>query len=215
VARPPRPISRRGEGIEFDRVANFTDAVFAIALTLLVLSIDVPSVKDAELGAALADLGPQIQSFLIGFAVISLYWFGHHGFFRRLDAVDSALICSNLAFLAAIVFIPFATALTGQYGGQPIAFVVYAATLGTASLVDALMYVLAYRHRLFRVQPSPAAYHWSLLASLAPVAVFALSVPIAYVDTDLGYASWLLILVAERTLDHWMPEEYREPGTPE
>lgn len=216
-----RAYFRRGEGIEFDRVANFSDAVFAIALTLLVVSIDVPDVQDSELPSALRDMWPQIRSFLIGFAVIAFYWFRHHGFFRILGAVDGPFMALNLAYLAAIAFVPFPIALVGDHSGVPIAVALYAVTLAIASALDTAMFGRAQRRGLLRVRMGPAAVRWSLLASLVPVAVFLLSIPLAYVDTALALWSWLLIAPAEALLGrwqppdaHWNPDELDEPRDP-
>jgi uncharacterized membrane protein len=207
-----RPLSKRDEGIEFDRVANFSDAVFAIALTLLVVSVDVPSVKSSELGDALRELRPQIQSFFIGFAVIAFYWFGHHSFFRVLRAVDTGLMILNLAFLAAVAFVPFPTALVGEYSDQPIAVVIYAVTLAAASLLEGTMFVWAFRRDLMRVTITPRGYRWSVWAGFAPVVVLTLSIPLAYLDPGLALLSWILIFPVERALDHWRPGPEDLPG---
>jgi uncharacterized membrane protein len=208
-----RPLHRRDGGIEFDRVANFSDAVFAIALTLLVVSIDIPSVKGSELGHALDELRPQIQSFFIGFAVIAFYWFGHHAFFAVLRAVDTGLMVLNAAYLAAIAFVPFPTALVGEYGEQPIAVVILALTLGAASLLDTLMLTWAARRDLLRAPMTPSEYRHGWMASLIPAVVLAISIPIAYVDSGLAMLSWLLIFPAERILDRVVPPDAPPPRT--
>src|SRR3954451_14817451 len=78
---------RRSEELEFDRVAFFSDAVFAIAMTLLVVGIGIPHVRDSELADTLRDKDNEIFSFFLSFIVIGFYWLAHHRFFSRLVAV--------------------------------------------------------------------------------------------------------------------------------
>jgi uncharacterized membrane protein len=92
--------------------------VFAIALTLLVVGIAVPTVEEARSAQAmwevLWDLRQEFASFFIGFAVIGRYWIAHHRFVGVLAAVDSRLMIANLGYLAFIAFLPFPTALVGR-----------------------------------------------------------------------------------------------------
>ena len=95
-------------GLEFDRVSFITDAVYAIAMTLLVVDLHIPELAgsaadSAAMRAALAGAQPQI----IGFAVLGRYWLAHHQFFSGLVRVDRGLIGLNLVYLAFVAFAPF------------------------------------------------------------------------------------------------------------
>ena len=183
---------RRSESLEFERVAFFSDAVFAIAMTLLVVGIGIPRVHD------LGDKTTEIFSFFLSFLVIGLYWLAHHRFFSKLTSVDVRFMKINLVYLAAIAFMPFPTALVGTYGdGEAVVIVLYAITLGIASLLDAVLFWHAQRAGLLRKRLSDRAFRNYLVASLAPAAVFAISIPIALVDPGLALISWLLIFPAE------------------
>jgi uncharacterized membrane protein len=81
----------RGE-IEFSRVLAFSDGVFAIAVTLLVVGIGVPTVRESQLGDALRDLRPEIISFFISFIVIGNYWLAHHRFVAQLARITTTLM---------------------------------------------------------------------------------------------------------------------------
>ena len=100
---------------EFSRLLAFSDGVFAIAMTLLVVGIAVPTLADGgdvgQLADALNDLVPNFTSFFISFTVIGRYWVAHHHFFSMLRRVDGRLIWVNLLYLAFIAFLPFPTAL--------------------------------------------------------------------------------------------------------
>jgi uncharacterized membrane protein len=81
AATPPDPHDRR----HLERLNAFSDGVFAIAITLLVLTIEVPKDDVNSLSSALSDLGPNIAAYFIGFAVIGLFWYGHSNMFSYLS----------------------------------------------------------------------------------------------------------------------------------
>jgi uncharacterized membrane protein len=182
---------------EFSRVGAFSDGVFAIAATLLVVGVGVPTVRESELGSALSDQIPDIIAFFISFIVIGKYWLAHHQFFSQLGAVNSPLLTANLVYLAAIAFVPYPTGLVSRFDDSPVTVVIYALALATSSLMEAVMFGMAQRGGLLRITFSDAVFRYELVASLLPVLVFAISVPIAFVDTRLALCSWLAVFPAE------------------
>jgi uncharacterized membrane protein len=198
-----RTYERGGE--EFGRVLAFSDGLFAIAMTLLVVGIGVPTVRAGELGDALRDLQPEIVSFFVSFIVIGFYWLAHHRFFAQLKAIDSRVIFLNLVYLAAIAFVPFPTALVGKYEGEPVTVILYACTLGAASFLETAMFLAARRAGCLRAVVPDDAARFLAAASLLPVAVFTLSIPIALVSSTWALVSWLAIMPAERLLERWRP----------
>jgi uncharacterized membrane protein len=122
---------------EFNRVVNFSDALFPIAMTLLVVGIEIPDLSDSdsvgELADVLSDDIGSFVSFVISFAVIGRYWVAHHSMFSRLAAVDGGLIGINLVYLMFIAFLPFPTGLLGNYFENPLSIVTYALAVGAVS----------------------------------------------------------------------------------
>jgi uncharacterized membrane protein len=199
--QPKRPrYERHSPGLEFDRFVFFSDAVFAIAMTLLVVGIGIPHVASDNLEHALHNKSDEILSFFISFLVIGYYWLAHHRFVAQLVTIDTGFMVLNLAYLAAIAFTPFPTALVGVYNGHTISVVLYAATLGAASFFEVMMFVRAHREKLFRHEMSPEVFRFGVLASSAPVVVFFISIPLAYINTTLALSSWLLIFPIEYVL---------------
>jgi uncharacterized membrane protein len=199
---------------DFDRVGYFSDAVFAIAMTLLVVGIGVPRLANpAELGDELRNLEPEIVSFFISFFVIGFYWRAHHDFFSRLKAVDSRFLLLNLFYLAAIAFVPFPTGLIGVYEHQPEAFVLYAVTLAVASGFDVVNLWYARRHDMLRQPVAPHRYPGVVVEQLIPVVVFLGSIPIAlYWDTTLALLFWLTIALWELVVDRFVPPDEAPAG---
>jgi uncharacterized membrane protein len=202
---------RRDSELEFDRVAFFSDAVFAIAMTLLVVGIGIPHVRDSQLDQALRDKRQEIISFFLSFVVIGYYWLAHHRFFAQLRAVDTRFMKINLLYLAAIAFTPFPTALAGVYSDHPVSIVTYAVTLGVASFLEAMLLWRARHADLFRRPLTAGAFRYNFLAALAPVLVFAASIPLAYVSTTWALLSWLLIFPLEIGIDRVFKSEEHHP----
>src|SRR5215211_3628743 len=128
---------RRPEaGKELDRIIFFSDAVFAIAITILVLDIRVPDgLSPTELPAVVLGLGPRYVSYLISFLVLAVYWQAHHRVFRPIRGYDGALLWLNFLFLMSLAFLPFPTSLLGEYGEQQLPVVIYAVNVSVASLL--------------------------------------------------------------------------------
>ena len=184
----------RGEE-EFGRVLAFSDGVYAIAITLLVLSIDVPVLHHPgsadDLLDALRVRRPQIISYAISFAVIGRYWLAHHQFFSRLRALDGGLIAINLVCLAVIAFLPFPTDILGNYFENPVAVALYALTVAVISGLEVLMFNRAHNQDLLDPRLSEDVFRWSRAAATAPVIIFVISVPLAFVSSALASICWL------------------------
>ena len=122
---------------EFSRVLGFSDGVFAIAMTLLVVGIAIPTLSDGgdvgQLADALNDRVANFVSFFISFAVIGRYWAAHHQFFARLARIDNGMIAINLVYLAFIAFLPFPTGLLGKYFENPLSVALYAVVVAIVS----------------------------------------------------------------------------------
>lgn len=182
---------------EFSRVIAFSDGIFAIAMTLLVVEVAVPTLQDAdsirELADQLNEMSEQIISFFISFAVIGRYWLAHHSFVADLARIDSGLIFRNLVYLALIAFVPFPTALLGDYFYNPLAVSLYAVVIAIVSGLEVVMFRHAYHRGLLRKKPSAESYRWDLLQSLAPVAFFLVSVPFAFWSPYAAVVCWWLV----------------------
>lgn len=192
---------------EFSRVLAFSDGLFAIAITLLVLALAVPDLRDPdstrELLRSLHELRPEFLSFVISFAVIGRYWVAHHQFFARLDAIDGGLLSINLLYLAFVAFLPFPTDLLGNYFDNPVAVSVYAVAVAAVSGLEVVLFARARSVGLLR-RPIPTdVFRWGALAAFTPVIFFLLSVPVAFVSSGAAVALWFAtvpfqILVLDR-----------------
>jgi uncharacterized membrane protein len=199
------------DSVEFGRVLAFSDGMFAIAMTLLVVGIAVPTLADGdsvdELADAINDLSGSFVSFFISFAVIGRYWVAHHQFFALLGRLDQGLIGNNLVYLAFIAFLPFPTALLGQYFENPLSVAIYAGAVAIVSGMEVVLFRHAYRHQLFTRPLKPEVYRWGALMSLSPVIFFAASMPVAFLNTTLAVATWFLAVPFQVIAQRWKPED--------
>jgi uncharacterized membrane protein len=190
-AADTRDIAAEVEFISAERLIFFSDAVAAIAMTLLAFTLKVPggSSDPAILHGLLADRLSYLE-FLISFVVIGGHWRLHHRLFRYVDRLDSRIITLNMVWLLMIVIIPFATRLLSGRGGFGVRFSVYA----IVQILTVLVFLLISRHlrggELLRpTAPPPAA--WDDDASLLTVAaMFAISIPVAFVP---GWGQWAFV----------------------
>jgi len=119
------------------RFDAFTDGVFAVAITLMVLEIRVPELKhgtDAEMRAFIGGLGGPLLTYALSFATVGLIWLNHHATFAPVKRVDRTTNALNLVLLAVVCFVPFPTALLSRYGPLPSATALYGATLTAMSI---------------------------------------------------------------------------------
>lgn len=107
---------------QIERIILFSDAVFAIAITLLIIEIKVPHLlpeyTSSEVLHAYLELTPKFLGFFVSFFFIGLYWTVHHQLMNYLISYNQKLVWLNLLFLLSIVLFPFSTALDSEYTGQ-------------------------------------------------------------------------------------------------
>ena len=215
---PPDLATRPGVSLrdttEFDRLANFSDAIYAISLTLQVVSLEAPKITHSssgrELWEALGDESSQILMFFISFIVIGSFWLAHHRFFRRLAAIDRSLLFASLIYLAFISFLPFPSSLLGDQVDNGVAVALYALCIAAVAGLEVVLQWIAKTHDLFLEPPSPASYRWNLIASSTPVAIFLVSIPVAFVSPQVAILIWLLNLPVGMIVGRRMPAEARD-----
>ena len=173
------------KSIELERLVFFSDAVFAIAITILVLDLRVPERAGPDVAhgllAGMARLIPKFVSYAISFWLIGVNWFAHHRMFRHIRRWDDALIWLNFLFLFWIAFLPFPVSLMGSFGDQRFAVVFYAAALAMTGFAQ----VLLWRHasaggRLLDADFDPALARYIGIRSMVPPLAALLVIVLAF-----------------------------------
>jgi len=143
------------------RLEAFCDGVFAIALTLLIIDIKIPASEGIrstrELWLALRHLGPSFFAFVLSFAIILITWVNHHRFLRVVNKSSGSFVYANGFLLMTVVFMPFPTALVGEYlgtGHVAPAVVIYNAVTAVQAVAWILVTGAALRNRLTKDEKS-------------------------------------------------------------
>lgn len=182
--------------VGLERLVFFSDAVFAIAITLLALEIRLPveaaELSDQQLFRSLVSIWPKYLSFIISFLVIGNFWIAHHRRYRSITRYNTRLLLLNLLVLMSIAFIPFPTAVLSENGNRT-ATIFYSLSIATTGLLSALLwwYVSQENHLLEDNFDTDLARR-NLISILTVPAVFLLSIGLAYINPDLAKFSWML-----------------------
>jgi uncharacterized membrane protein len=185
---PGERIERNAAALE--RLVFFSDAVFVIAMTLLVLDIPRPD-PGVNATAFLTHQNGKFIAFFISFWVIALFWFGHHRLFRYVRAYDQGLLLVNLVLLFTVAFLPYPSAILGDHGDEVGATVFYAASLAIAGFASAGLTWYTVRFRGF-TGPLPATIgRYYVFRGLIVSIVFLVSIPVAVASPAAARFVWL------------------------
>ncbi|MFK0110374.1 TMEM175 family protein [Streptomyces sp. NPDC091217] len=187
-------LRRREIVVSPERLSMLGDAIFAIAITLLVLDISVPEgLRDSEVPHALRELLPSIGAYLLSFVVIGILWLTQHALFELIATVDRVLLYLYFALLAVVAALPFPTKLISEYGNTPTATAVYSGAIALAlAFLSAMYQRLLAAPALATADASPALLRRAVRRNLLHVLVFATAVPVAFWSPDLAKYWWLL-----------------------
>lgn len=146
--------NQKGARMNKNRVEAFSDGVFAIVITLLILDIHLPfGTPPEQLGTALYRLLPSLGAYVLSFFVVGLYWAVHHRHMHRMKAVNSPMLWLNLVWLMCISVMPFPTSLIGGYPLQVLPIVIYGVNLILANVVGFVITAYAHRHPELMSEP--------------------------------------------------------------
>jgi uncharacterized membrane protein len=136
--------------VSTSRVEAFSDGVFAVAITLLVLQFGIPQVQSGKLFSALLGQWPQLVTYVASFLTVGVVWVNHHAIFRGLRAVDRTIQFINLVLLLCVVLVPYPTELLGRYLNSPsngsVAAAFYAVVMTTMSISFQVLVIWALTH---------------------------------------------------------------------
>lgn len=195
--------------MSFERIAFFSDAVFAIAITLLVLAIRPPQaareVADEQLIQYLLSLGHEILGYVIGFSVIGTYWVAHHSLFDCIQDYDRTLIWLNMLFLLFIAISPFPTAIVSEYEFSRSAQIFFAMTVVMTGVAKIALWLYAsHHHRLIPATMTDQEIRRTTWRSVLTPLAFFLSIPFALLGPTFPIIIWAItpllhLLVGRRT----------------
>jgi len=185
--------------IKVEHVISFSDAVFAFAITLMALSIDIPdlpsNLTQAELLDKLYDLFPQFESYIISFAVISIFWVSYHQVFNHIKGSHIVMVYLNLLFLLLITLLSLSTSLVINYGDYHIPYVIYSfIVILTSSLLTLIWWHATNDKLLIDKNLHPLYIKGVMLTLLSIPLVFTVSIFISFINLDIAEIFWLVMV---------------------
>jgi uncharacterized membrane protein len=172
-----------------DRLETFSDGVFAVAITLLVLGLHV-SAPPGGLAHALGNEWPHYATYVVSFLTIGIIWMNHHAQFDRIDHADRPLMVLNLLLLMFVTLIPFPTGLLANYlhagADEHVAAAVYAGTLLAMSIAFFSTYLWAARRKLFAAWVGEQHVGYLMRRNGAGLLVYAIAIGVAFASASVS-----------------------------
>lgn len=187
----PAEVEEEGNKIATERLVFFSDAVIAIAITLLALELPIPEgATAAKSWEAFWGQRDDYLAFLISFLVIANAWFAHHWLYRYVQRVHRRVAGVNMFWLLTIIVTPFATRiLVGDATAFPMAFTLYAGIQAASQLTFVAIILTIRRDHLVAAEVPPGTFNRGITRSLSMAIVVLISIPIAY-RSHWAFAFW-------------------------
>jgi uncharacterized membrane protein len=185
--------------IKIEHVISFSDAVFAFAITLMALTIDIPdlppNLSQSELLQRLDDSYPQLEDYIISFAVIAIFWISYHQVFNHIRGSHISMVYLNLLFLLFITLLSLTTSFVTNYASYQIPYIIYCTVvIMTSSLLVLIWWYATKEYRLVDKGMHPLFIKGTFFALLAIPIIFSISVVISFIDLDIAQYFWLVII---------------------
>lgn len=184
-------------GLNTARILTFSDGIFAIVITLLVIDLKVPQIFGdiaTELPGRLFDLWPKLLSYVLSFIIVGVYWVAHHHVFHYIERVDRICLWLNIFFLMSVAFVPFPTALLGEYSNNRLAVIIYGVNvIVTRLLLLALWIYAVYQHRLINPEMDSGTINRVTWLILMPVFIYTFAIGISFLSTRFSLALYFLV----------------------
>lgn len=177
-----------------NRLEAFSDGVFAIVITLLIIEVRVPIVEKVQLNHALIELVPKILSFILSFIIVGSYWVAHHTMMQFLEKVNRSVLWFNLFTLLTVAFIPFPTALLGEYPYEKTPVILYGISLSLVNITGTIFWrFITYKKRFVKHNLSNSFSNFVTLIHLLPVLFYMLSIVFSFISITISYIIYLLV----------------------
>jgi uncharacterized membrane protein len=191
--------------IKPEHMTSFGDAIFAFAITLMALSIEIPdlppNLTEPELMARLGETYIGLESYLISFAIIAVFWISYHQIFNFIIGSHMTIVYLNLLFLLFITLLSISTSLIINYGTYQIPFIIYSIVVGLSSSLLAVIWGYATKgYRLIDKNINPSFIKGSMINLISIPIVFVISIFISFVDLNIAQYFWLIIVPVNITI---------------
>ena len=172
--------------MQTSRVEAFSDGVFAIAVTLLILAVGIENAPHGDLGAYLLDLWPAYLAYAVSFLTIGIMWVNHHLLFDNFASVDRPMLLLNILLLMLIAFVPFPTRIAAEFARSEVdrrnAALLYGITLTATAILFFTLWMYGSR-RLLRADADPVVVSGITRSYLPGAPLYATATLLAFVNS--------------------------------
>jgi uncharacterized membrane protein len=189
--------------LRLEHITSFADAIFAFSITFMAITIDIPNLArnltQAQVINKLLESIPEFEIYVISFFVIGVYWIAYHQIFNHIVGSHWVMTWLTLIFLFFITLIPFATNLEIGFNYQ-IVFVLFALVLTMAGALLTITWIHATKNKLIDKNLTQRQIRNISLEAILPTVVFLLSILVSFIDLQIAYYFWIVIIPAKIVL---------------
>jgi TMEM175 potassium channel family protein len=196
--------------VKVEHVISFSDAVFAFAITLMALTIDIPdspqNLSQSQLLDKLYGLYPQFEDYILSFAVIAIFWISYHQIFNHIKGSHISMVYLNLIFLLFITLLSLTTSFIINYSSYQIPYIIYwIVVIMTSTLLVLIWWYATKGHRLVDKHMHPLFIKGTFFGLVSVPIIFGVSIIISFINLDVAQYSWLSII----PINIWIRRKYR------
>ena len=184
--------------IRLEHVISFSDAVFAFAITLMALTIDIPDLSsnltEPQLVEKLFDMSSQVESYVLSFFIIAMFWISYHQVFNHIKDSYLSMVYLNLFFLLLITLLSISTSLVITFDSYRVAYLIYYGVVSDASTLLVVIWWYAIRINAVGENLHPLFKKGLFIQLLVLPLVFLLSVIVSFVNLNIAQYFWLIII---------------------
>jgi uncharacterized membrane protein len=184
--------------IRLDHVISFSDAVFAFAITLMALTIDIPGLSsnltEPQLVEMLFDMSSQIESYVLSFFIIAMFWVSYHQVFNHIKDSYLSMVYLNLLFLLLITLLSISTSLVITFDSYNIAYLIYYGVVIVASTLLVIIWWYAIRNNAVDENLHPMFKKGLFIQLSVLPLVFLLSIVVSFINLNVAQYFWLIII---------------------
>lgn len=176
-----------------NRMEAFSDGVFAIAITILVLEIKIPIVSSEKLVESFILQTPKILSYVLTFFIIGMYWIAHHQMVHVFNKINRSVLWLNVINLMFVCFLPYPTGLLGGYPFEKFPVLIYAISLSLVNISGTILWLYATSKKELESKINKRSRNYVAIIHSLPVLLYIISILVSNISLYLSYAIFIIV----------------------
>ena len=177
------------------RMEAFSDGVFAIAITILILGLKIPIISQDKLVQVAFDQFPKFLAFILSFIIIGTYWVAHHSMVHFIKKVDRASLWLNLIILLFVCFLPYPTGMLGEYPFNRFTVILYAISLSCVNIAGTIFWIYSTSLKENALEVSKEYRKFLAMLHMSPVLLYTLAIIFTFISMIISYMIFVIVPV--------------------